>query len=124
MSSHRSTAIDTPGSPSEPPVSMLPAAFFASSVMRSPSAFAASLDRAETHLFFQFVSARYMKGSTIITSNRSVRDWDHIFAQDEMATTAILDRLFHKSHIFNIDGRSYRLRNFNVEIQSPKMEGS
>jgi len=124
MSSHRSTAIDTPGSPSEPPVSMLPAAFFASSVMRSPSALATSLDRAETHLFFQFVSARYMKGSTIITSNRSVRDWVHIFAQDEMATTAILDRLFHKSHIFNIDGRSYRLRNFNVEIQSPKMEGS
>jgi len=32
--------------------------------------------------------------------------------------------LFHKSHIFNIDGRSYRLRNFNVDIQSPKMEGS
>ena len=82
-----------------------------------------ALDRTETHLFFQFVSARYMKGSTIITSNRSVRDWVHIFAQDEMATTAILDRLFHKSHIFNIDGRSYRLRNFNVEIQSPKMEG-
>ena len=82
-----------------------------------------ALDRTETHLFFQFVSARYMKGSTILTSNRSVRDWVHIFAQDEMATTAILDRLFHKSHIFNIDGRSYRLRNFNVEIQSPKMEG-
>jgi DNA replication protein DnaC len=33
-----------------------------------------SLDHQETHLFFQFVSARYMKGSTIITSNRSVRD--------------------------------------------------
>jgi DNA replication protein DnaC len=83
-----------------------------------------ALDRMETHLFFQFVSARYMKGSTIITSNRSVRDWVHVFAQDEMATTAILDRLFHKSHIFNIDGRSYRLRNFNIEIQSPKTEGS
>jgi len=71
-----------------------------------------TLNRQETHLFFQFVSARYMKNSTIITSNRSVKDWVHIFADDEMATTAILDRLFHKSHLFNIDGHSYRLRNF------------
>jgi DNA replication protein DnaC len=70
------------------------------------------LNRQETHLFFQFVSARYVKGSIVITSNRSVKDWVHIFADDEMATTAILDRLFHRAHIFNIDGRSYRLRNF------------
>jgi DNA replication protein DnaC len=76
-----------------------------------------ALDRTETHLFFQFVSARYLKGSTIITSNRSIRDWVHIFAQDEMATAAILDRLFHKAHIFNIDGRSYRLKNFNQLIK-------
>jgi DNA replication protein DnaC len=59
-----------------------------------------SLDRTETHLFFQFVSAQYIKGSTIITSKCSVNDWVQIFAEDEMATTAILDRLFHKSHIF------------------------
>jgi len=70
------------------------------------------LDRQETHLFFQFISTRYMKGSIILTSNRSVKEWVHVFAGDEMATTAILDRLFHKAHIFNIDGQSYRLRNF------------
>jgi DNA replication protein DnaC len=75
------------------------------------------LDRNETHLFFQFVSARYMKGSTIITSNRSVRDWIKIFADDNMATTAILDRLFHKAHIFNIDGNSYRLKDFELSLQ-------
>jgi len=61
-----------------------------------------SLDGVETHLSFQFISACYMKGSNIITSNRSVKDWVHIFASDEMATTAILDRLFHKAHIFTI----------------------
>jgi DNA replication protein DnaC len=70
-------------------------------------------DRNETHLFFQFVSARYMKGSTIITSNRSVKEWVSIFADDHMATTAILDRLFYKAHIFNIDGNSYRLKNYS-----------
>ena len=75
------------------------------------------MDRAETHLFFQFISARYMKGSTIFTSNRSVKEWVHIFADDEMAATAILDRLFHKAHIFNIDGKSYRLKDFEQLIR-------
>ena len=75
------------------------------------------LDRMETHLFFQFVAARYMKGSIILTSNRSVKDWVNIFAHDEMATTAVLDRLFHKAHIFNIDGKSYRLKDFNQMLK-------
>jgi DNA replication protein DnaC len=81
-----------------------------------------SLDRTETHLFFQFVSARYMKGSTIITSNRSVKDWVQIFAGDEMAATAILDRLFHKAHIFNVDGHSYRLKDFNQTMKGAHLE--
>jgi DNA replication protein DnaC len=81
------------------------------------------LDRTETHLFFQFISARYMKGSIIITSNRSVRDWVHIFANDQMATTAILDRLFHKAHIFNIDGRSFRLKDFEMKINDIRNGG-
>lgn len=76
-----------------------------------------SLDRNETHLFFQFISARYMRGSTIITSNRSVKEWVNVFADDELATTAILDRLFHKANIFSIDGQSYRLKNFDQMIR-------
>jgi DNA replication protein DnaC len=76
-----------------------------------------TLDQAQTHRFFQFVAARYMKGSIIITTNRSVREWVPVFAGDEMATTAILDRLFHKSHIFNLDGRSYRLKDFDLNLK-------
>lgn len=72
------------------------------------------LDRQETHLFFQFVAARYLKGATIITSNRSVKDWVSVFAGDHAATTAILDRLLHKAQIFQIDGRSYRLRHYET----------
>lgn len=72
------------------------------------------MDRNETHLFFQFINARYVKGSLVITSNRSVKDWVNVFANDHMATTAILDRLFHRAHIFNIDGNSYRLKDFQL----------
>lgn len=31
-------------------------------------------------------------------------------AGDEVLATAILDRLLHRAHVFNIKGRSYRLR--------------
>jgi hypothetical protein len=41
-----------------------------------------SLNRTETHPFFRLVSARYTKGSKIITPNRSVKDLIQIFAGD------------------------------------------
>jgi DNA replication protein DnaC len=64
-----------------------------------------------------------MKSSTIITSNRSIKEWVNIFAHDEMAATAILDRLFHKATIFNIDGNSYLLRKFNQMIKESERNG-
>jgi len=45
-----------------------------------------------------------------------------IFAADEMATTAILDRLFHRAHIFNVDGKSYRLKDFDHFFQGAPRE--
>ena len=68
------------------------------------------LDRIEANLFFRLVSARYERGSIIVTTNKHVRDWPEVFAGDEILTTAILDRLLHHVHIVHIDGRSYRLR--------------
>jgi DNA replication protein DnaC len=68
------------------------------------------MDRAEASLFFRLVTYRYGRGSILITTNKSVRDWSELLAGDEALTTAILDRLLHKAHVFNIKGRSYRLR--------------
>lgn len=79
------------------------------------------LDRHEANLFFRLVSARYEKGSIVLTSNKHVRDWPEIFAGDEILTTAILDRLLHHVHLVHIDGRSYRLRELDrlLEPQAP-----
>lgn len=44
--------------------------------------------------FFEIVSRRYEKGSIIITSNRSLVEWDKVFI-DKTLTTAIVDRLLH-----------------------------
>jgi DNA replication protein DnaC len=61
------------------------------------------------HLFFQLVSRRYERGAMLVTSNRSVGEWGSVFG-DPVVATAILDRLLHHSHVLNIRGDSYRLR--------------
>jgi DNA replication protein DnaC len=60
-------------------------------------------------IFFQLVSARYERGSIILTSNKSYGDWGSIFGEPIIAT-AILDRLLHHSTTLNIRGESYRLK--------------
>lgn len=67
------------------------------------------IDSKEAYLFFQFVSYRYEKSSTIITSNKSFGDWEELFG-DPVIATAILDRLLHHCNVINIKGHSFRLK--------------
>lgn len=67
------------------------------------------IESKEAYLFFQFVSDRYERNSTIITSNKSFGDWQELFG-DPVIATAILDRLLHHCTVVNIKGNSYRLR--------------
>jgi DNA replication protein DnaC len=66
------------------------------------------LDELGATIFFQLVSARYERGSIILTSNKSYSEWGLIFG-DPIIATAILDRLLHHSTTVNIRGESYRL---------------
>jgi DNA replication protein DnaC len=67
------------------------------------------LDELGATIFFQLVSARYERGSIILSSNKSYGDWGSIFG-DPIIATAILDRLLHHSTTVNIRGESYRLK--------------
>lgn len=67
------------------------------------------LDSVGATIFFQLVSARYERGSIILTSNKSYGDWGQVFGETTIAT-AILDRLLHHSTTINIRGESYRLK--------------
>ena len=67
------------------------------------------LDELGATIFFQLVSARYERGSIILTSNKSYGEWGSIFG-DPIIATAILDRLLHHSTSVNIRGESYRLK--------------
>ncbi len=69
-----------------------------------------NMSKEEANHFFQIISKRYEKGSIILTSNLVFSKWTSIFANDKVVTTAILDRVLHHSHIINIQGDSYRLK--------------
>ena len=55
------------------------------------------------------VAARYERGSIILTSNNGLGEWGELMG-DTGTASAILDRLLHHSHVLNIRGESYRLR--------------
>jgi DNA replication protein DnaC len=81
------------------------------------------VDSREAYLFFQFISYRYEKSSTIITSNKSFIDWQELFG-DAVIASAILDRLLHHSRVINIKGHSYRLKEHAFSKQLyPKQGG-
>ena len=66
-------------------------------------------DRESATAFFSLVSARYERGSIILTSNKGFAEWGELLG-DTVIATAILDRLLHHSHVLNIRGESYRLK--------------
>ena len=61
--------------------------------------------------FFAIISKRYEHKSTIITTNKEIEEWNDIF-DEEVLTRAIVDRLMHHASIFNIRGKSYRMKKF------------
>ena len=69
-------------------------------------------DRDAATAFFTLVSARYERGSIILTSNKGFGEWGELLG-DTVIASAILDRLLHHSHVLNVQGESYRLREGN-----------
>lgn len=67
------------------------------------------IDNEGANMLFQLINKRYENHSTIITTNKPFGKWHEIFGDVTLAN-AILDRLLHHSHIININGNSYRLK--------------
>ncbi|HUM43554.1 MAG TPA: ATP-binding protein, partial [Fervidobacterium sp.] len=70
-----------------------------------------SLDKTASSHFFQVINQAYERQSVIMTSNRPFQKWSGLF-YDAVIVTAILERVLHHAHIFNMKGDSYRLREY------------
>ena len=68
-----------------------------------------AIDRHEANLFFQLINQLYGQTSIIVTSNKGPEEWGDILG-DPAITTAILDRLIHKSEVIHLTGDSYRMK--------------
>lgn len=67
------------------------------------------INKNEANMFFQLIARRYEKKPTIITTNQPFSKWGEVFGDTTIAS-AIIDRLVHHSHIINIKGKSYRIK--------------
>ena len=67
------------------------------------------MDPDTANLFFNLISKRYEKTSTIITTNLVFSKWPDVFGEPTL-TNALLDRLLHHCSVININGPSYRLK--------------
>jgi DNA replication protein DnaC len=68
-----------------------------------------SFSRAGAELLFQVFADRYERRSLLVTSNLAFSEWGQVF-QGERMTAALLDRLTHRCHIFEMNGESFRFR--------------
>ena len=64
---------------------------------------------AGAELLFQVFADRYERRSLLVTSNLPFGEWGSVF-QGERMTAALLDRLTHRCHLFDMNGESYRFR--------------
>ncbi len=57
--------------------------------------------------FYEVIGERYLKKSTIFTSNRTLEDWHSLFPDPVIANSA-MDRIAHNAHQITMSGESYR----------------
>lgn len=63
---------------------------------------------------YEIICERYETGSILVTSNRAFEEWTDIFDND-LLSSAALDRLTHHAHTLVIQGESYRQRSRRKE---------
>lgn len=56
---------------------------------------------------YEIICERYESGSLLVTSNRAFEEWTEVFDND-LLSSAALDRLTHHAHSLIIQGESYR----------------
>lgn len=56
---------------------------------------------------YEIICERYEIGSILVTSNRAFEEWAEVF-ENELLSSAALDRLTHHAHSLIIQGESYR----------------
>jgi DNA replication protein DnaC len=68
------------------------------------------IDKQAAVNFFNFINQIFEKTAFIITTNKSPKEWAQM-VDDEIITTALLDRLLYHCQVINLVGNSFRMKN-------------
>lgn len=60
------------------------------------------------------INRRYERNSILITTNRAFKEWNEVFPNATCIAT-LLDRLTHHADISRIEGKSFRVRESELE---------
>ncbi len=71
--------------------------------------------------FYEVIGERYLKKSTIFTSNRPLEDWHSLFPDSVIANSA-MDRIAHNAHQISMIGESYRNKEGAKKVSDKKNE--
>lgn len=63
--------------------------------------------------FINLSNELHDRTSIIITTNKSPKEWAEIL-QDNVLTTALLDRILYRCEIIKLSGKSYRMENLKT----------
>ena len=73
-----------------------------------------SFDDKAADLLYEVVNRRYERKPVILTTNRPFKEWNEVFPNATCIAT-LLDRLLHHADLTVIEGKSYRLRESELE---------
>lgn len=68
------------------------------------------MQKTDAVALFNLINELHEKASLIITTNKAPKQWVETL-QDEVLTTAILDRILYRCEIVKLEGKSYRMQN-------------
>ncbi len=68
------------------------------------------MEHAQAHLVLQVVAKLYEHSSIIMTSNLNFGSWNQTHPGNSALTAALMDRLLPHSHVIQIQGESFRLK--------------
>lgn len=73
----------------------------------------------EAVTFFNLIDYLHEKSSVIITTNKSPKQWAEAL-EDEVLTTALLDRILYRCEVIKLSGQSYRMENRKTIFNNKK----
>lgn len=80
-----------------------------------------AMDQNEANLFFHLVNHLYERSAVILTSNKGPEEWGELLGHQGI-TTAILDRLLHRSEVLHLDGDSHRIKHRKTLFQAKSVQ--